>query len=218
MAKSETQNATSVQERNTPPGGAGANGKEARHNGSHNGHAQGGQSQSSMLAKPRQDQSLQRRDTLLADPFATMQRLAAEMDGLFSSFGFGRSPWLARHTNWSMPSLSQMAWSPQLEVEERDNQLVVRLDLPGLNKEDVQISVADDVLTISGERKQEREEKREGFYHSERSYGNFQRSIPLPDGVNPDQVKANFRNGVLEVTMPAPQRQASNRRQIEVQG
>jgi len=172
---------------------------------------------------------LQRRGTWPNDPFSLMQRMSDEMDELFETFGFGRG----LLPGWRLPGfegttaprslrpgteLARTAWSPQIEVREKDNQLLVTADLPGMKKEDVKIEVEDDVLTISGERKDEREEKREGFYHSERSYGSFVRRIPLPEGVNAEEVKASFKDGVLEVKMPAPRRQETRSRQIEILG
>ena len=76
----------------------------------------------------------------------------------------------------------------------------------------MKVEVSDDVLRIEGERRQEREEKRKGVYRSERSYGRFYREVPLPEGIDPEQAKASFKNGVLEVTMPAPPRAAKGRR------
>ena len=107
-------------------------------------------------------------------------------------------------------------WSPQVEVTERDGQLVVRADLPGLNKDDVQVELRDEAIIIRGQRKQEREEKREGYYRSERSYGSFYRQIPLPKGIDTEKATANFNNGVLEVTMPVAQGEAQGR-QLQIQ-
>jgi HSP20 family protein len=145
-----------------------------------------------------------------------MQRFSEEMDRLFADFGFGR--------DWLTPSLGrellprgsrefgQSLWSPQVEMFERDGQLVMRADLPGLSKDDVKVEVTDSAINLSGERKSEHEEKGEGFYHSERSYGSFYRSIPLPEGANSDDANATFNNGVLEITMTAPQKQSRGRR------
>jgi HSP20 family protein len=103
-------------------------------------------------------------------------------------------------------------WSPQIETFEREGQLVIRADLPGLSKDDVNVELNDDAITISGERHNENEEQREGYYRSERSYGSFYRQIPLPRGVNADDAQASFRNGVLEITLKAPQLQSQKRR------
>jgi HSP20 family protein len=105
---------------------------------------------------------------------------------------------------------------PQIEVFERENQFVIGADLPGVKKDDLNIEVTNDMLTISGERRDERDENREGYRHSERRYGRFYRSIPLPEGVTADNVQANYQHGVLEITMPKPQREQRGRR-IEIQ-
>ena len=147
-------------------------------------------------------------------PFSMMNRFADEMERIFGGFGFGQGSLTPR--GWGMGG--QFDWSPQIEVHERDGKFIVRADLPGLSKEDVKVDINDDVLTIRGERKQEHEENREGFYRSERSYGSFFRSIPLPEGVNAEEAQASFRDGVLEITMPAPQRTERRGRQIEIKG
>jgi HSP20 family protein len=159
------------------------------------------------------------------DPFTLMHRFADEMDRVFEDFGVGRG----LMTGWPFggrrglsprgAGLDLATWSPQVEVFQREDRLVIRADLPGLSKDDVQVEVTDDAVTIRGERRQEHEERREGYYHSERSYGSFYRSIPLPEGVAAEQADANFHDGVLEITMPAPpQREASRGRRLEVKG
>ena len=109
-------------------------------------------------------------------------------------------------------------WSPQIEMFERDNELVLRADLPGLTKDDVKVELADGGITIEGERKNEHDEKGEGYYRSERSYGKFYRRLPMPDGVDPEDAKATFSNGVLEVTMPAPKHAGRKSRRLEISG
>jgi HSP20 family protein len=84
-------------------------------------------------------------------------------------------------------------------------------DLPGLKRDDVKVELTEGLLTISGERKEEKEEKREGYYRSERSYGSFFRQIPLPEGAKTDTAKAEFNDGVLEITMQAPAREPQKR-------
>ncbi|HEV8579241.1 MAG TPA: Hsp20/alpha crystallin family protein [Thermoanaerobaculia bacterium] len=144
-----------------------------------------------------------------------MRTVADEMDRLFDDF-FGMG------SRWRQPSLvpsfrtlgraGQGVWYPEIEVREKDGNLVVHADLPGLRKEDVHVEVQDNALILQGERRQESEKSEEGFYRSERSYGRFYRAIPLPEGVNPDQAQANFKDGVLEVTIPVPERPSRGRK------
>jgi len=96
----------------------------------------------------------------------------------------------------------ETAWVPELEVFEKDNVFTVRLDVPGLKKEELTVHVGEGVLTVEGERKHETEEAKNHWYRTERTYGRFYRTVPLPEGVNAKEVKATFKNGVLEVTTP----------------
>ena len=96
----------------------------------------------------------------------------------------------------------EAGWVPEMEVFEKNNLLTVRLDVPGLKKEELTVHVAEGTLTVEGERKHETEEEQNHWYHRERTYGRFYRTVPLPEGVNAKEVKATFRNGVLEVTVP----------------
>jgi len=148
-------------------------------------------------------------------PFSFMRRFSEDMDRLFEDFGFG-SRGLTRGSGRGfmsdMGEFGRGLWSPQIETFEREGQLVIRADLPGLSKDDVNVELTNDALTISGERHNENEEQREGYYRSERSYGSFYRQIPLPEGVNPEDAAATFSNGVLEITMKAPQLQSQKRR------
>ena len=113
------------------------------------------------------------------------------------------------------PASLRSLWAPQVEVFERGNNLVVRADLPGLSREDVDVEVDDDALIIRGERHSDVEDEKEGYYRSERSYGSFYRAIPLPDNIDATQCNATFKEGVLEVTLPKP-RQQSSARKIDV--
>ncbi|HCC59528.1 MAG TPA: hypothetical protein DEQ47_20155 [Solibacterales bacterium] len=134
-------------------------------------------------------------DLFTMSPFTLMRRFSEDMDRAFSggASGFGG------------------LWSPAIEVSEREGKMIVHADLPGLNKEEVKVDVTDDSLTIQGERKREHEEKGQGFRRSERSYGSFYRSIPLPQGANTEEARAKFENGVLEISIPVPAAQQRSR-------
>jgi HSP20 family protein len=105
---------------------------------------------------------------------------------------------------------------PQIEVARRDGKFVVRAELPGLKREDIEVEIAGGSLRLSGERQEDREERDGGFFRSERSYGKFSRSIPLPEGVTGDDARAEFKDGVLEVTMSAPHEKKKEHHKIEV--
>ena len=146
------------------------------------------------------------------NPFNAMRRMTEEMERFFGDFG-SVSPFRSFGIG---PRLSQQLWSPRIEVDQNGSELTVRAELPGLKKEDVQIEVSDGMLTIQGERRDEREERREGTYHTERSYGRFYRSIPLPEGAIEESAKARFRDGVLEVTIECPPHEVSKSRKVEI--
>ena len=144
------------------------------------------------------------------NPSTLVRRFIDEVDRLADDFGLGRG--LLSSVERGLPG----AWAPQIEMFERGGQLIVHADLPGLRKDDVKVELFDDAVTIEGERRNQRDEKQEGFYRSERSYGRFFRRVPLPQGVNTDDAKASFRDGVLEVTMPAPKSKSKAARKLEI--
>ena len=127
------------------------------------------------------------------EPARELDSLQADMNRLFDSFFGGRRS-----------SGGVQRWVPAMDLIENEDSLVLRADLPGLSEDDVNIEVKDGVLTVSGERKSESEEKTEGYHRIERSFGGFSRSLSLPQGVEADQVSADFDNGVLEVRIPKP--------------
>lgn len=141
-------------------------------------------------------------------PLRALQRMADEMDRMFDDFGLGR------RTSPGWRETSAGGWYPDIDVFQRNNEMTIRVDLPGLKRDEISVDVTDDAVVIQGERKREHEEEREGFYRSERSYGTFSRVVPLPEGAMTDQAKARFRDGVLEITMPAPP--ASKGRRLEI--
>jgi HSP20 family protein len=140
----------------------------------------------------------------MGNPFQMMRRFTKDMERLFEDFhGFTFPNFFKTDFAPFRMEFDNVAWVPQIEVLQNNDQFTVRADLPGLTKDDVKIEVNDEFLTISGERKEEKEEKREGFYRSERSYGSFYRQIPLPEGALTENATATFVNGVLEITIPA---------------
>ena len=155
-------------------------------------------------------------------PFTLIRRFADEMDRLFEDFGGGfglRMPSLLTRGHEPFRRESRLVpaeWSPRVDILERDGQFVVRADLPGLTKEDIKVELTENLLTLQGERKQEKKEEREGYYYNERFQGSFYRAIPLPEGIDASKATAEFRNGVLEVVMPAPARPESKARRLEI--
>lgn len=125
------------------------------------------------------------------DLFSEMNRMQEEMNRYFDDF-FGE------HRR----GLAEGAWLPAVDVSEGENEFVVRAELPGMSQEDIDINVQENVLTLKGEKKQEQKEEKENFHRLERTYGSFSRSFTLPAGVKPEDIKATFKDGVLEVSMP----------------
>lgn len=125
------------------------------------------------------------------DPFREIVSLRDELDRLFDSV-FGRLP----------RERAETYWAPPLDIEENDESIVVRAELPGMNKDDIKISLSDDTLTIAGERKMESEKKGKTYYRMERAYGKFQRTVTLPAEVEGEKAKASYKAGVLELVLP----------------
>jgi HSP20 family protein len=126
------------------------------------------------------------------EPVRELTSLQSDVNRLFNSFFEGTNGGARR-------------WTPAVDLVESDRHLILKADLPGLGEDDVHIEVADNVLTISGDRKTESEERKEGYYRLERAFGSFSRSLTLPDGVDSDKIDASFDNGVLEVKIPKPE-------------
>lgn len=152
----------------------------------------------------RKDVPVTRRETD-ADPFYSLQR---RMNRLFDSFfeEAGMAPF----------GETFGGYSPCCDVRETDKEVIVDIELPGLDAKDIDISLSDNRLTVSGEKKHE-SEKKEGGYHSiERSYGSFRRTILLPGEVEPDKVNASYKKGVLTVQMPKSKADLNKTRKIEI--
>lgn len=127
---------------------------------------------------------------LSASPLSLMKRFTDEFDRMFGSF---------------VPKGEMELWAPPLEVKHKEGNFIVLAELPGIAKEDIKVEVIEESLVIEGEKKHVKEEKGEGYYRTERAYGKFYRSIPLPKGAKTDLVKAELTNGILKVVIPAPE-------------
>ncbi len=145
------------------------------------------------------------------EPAREISSIQNEMNRLFNTFFDTPST-----TNGGGQGLRR--WVPAMDLVETIDDFVLRADLPGLSEKDVSIELEDNVLTISGERKAEHEERKEGSYRVERSFGSFSRSLTLPDGVDPEAVTANFDHGVLEVRVPKPEAKKPRKVEISVGG
>jgi HSP20 family protein len=149
---------------------------------------------------------------LSRDPFGLLRQMTSELDRVFDE------PWPSfRFPTFAAGAPETLGWSPGIDVFEKNNRLVTRVDLPGMKKEDVKVEVTDGHLAISGERKRETEETKDNVYRSEREYGSFYRAVPLPDGVKLEDVKASFSNGVLEVSVPLPVKAEAKVRKVEIE-
>ena len=141
------------------------------------------------------------------EPVRELSSLQNDMNRLFNTFFDTTST-----SNGATPR----RWVPAMDLVETDDHFVLKADLPGLSEDDVQIDVEDNVLTVSGERKAEHEDTREGYVRVERSYGAFRRSLTLPEGVEAEAVSASFENGVLEIRIPKPEQRKPRRVAIQV--
>ncbi len=133
------------------------------------------------------------------EPARELGSIQSEMNRLFNTFF--DTPTSRNGGN----GVAQRRWIPAMDLVETPEAFVLRADLPGISENDVHIEVQDHTLKVSGERKAEHEERKEGFYRVERSFGSFARTLTLPEGVDPSAVKASFEKGVLEVRIPKPE-------------
>ncbi len=127
-------------------------------------------------------------------PFRNLAEMRQRVDDYFGR-PFFPSPW-RRYL------AEDLAWSPTIDVQEKDDKFIVKAELPGVNEEDIDVSVSGDMLTISGEKQAESEAKKKGYSYSESYYGKFSRSINMPSTVDPEKIQANYDKGVLEITLP----------------
>jgi HSP20 family protein len=139
------------------------------------------------------------------EPFREVSRLRREMDRVFDDFfgprRWGLIPW-------------EGEWTPLMDVAETADQVVVKAEIPGIEPKEIDISLSGDVLTVKGEKKSEREEKKENYHLVERNYGAFSRSVTLPAAVDPDKIEAKYDKGVLTIT--CPKKEGAKPKQIEI--
>jgi len=140
-------------------------------------------------------------------PFADLVELREKVNRLFED-GYG--DWQAA------PGLAQ--WTPAVDIVEKEDGIQISADLPGIPQEDIDVEVHDGTLTIKGEKKKETEVKEGGYHRIERTYGSFERSFTLPSGVKHDEIKASFRNGVLDVFIPKVEEAKPKKVSVEIKG
>jgi len=128
------------------------------------------------------------------DPFEDVSTFPQQMDRLFSQY-FGRA-------GRGEEALAPGAWTPAVDIYETDEKMVIKAELPGLKKEDIDIEVRDNTLTLKGERKFEQETQEKNYHRVERSYGSFQRSFLLPSTIRQEAIEATFKDGILEISLP----------------
>ena len=150
----------------------------------------------------------------MAEKKEMLRQMASDLDKVFDR-PFGTAFHWPLFRNFALSGPAE--WAPEIDVFERGNRLVTKVDLPGLKKEDVKVEVTDGRLAISGERKSETEEKKDNFYRCERAYGSFYRSVPLPEGAKLEDVKATFADGVLEVSVPLSAKAETKPRSVPIE-
>lgn len=144
------------------------------------------------------------------EPIGELNTIQNEMNRLFNTF-FDQSGTSGRGSGEG-----RRRWIPAMDLVETDDHYVLRADLPGLSDDDVNVELQDNVLTVSGERRTEHQDRQEGYYRLERAFGGFSRSLTLPEGVDPDGVQAHFDRGVLEISIPKPEQKKPRQVQIKL--
>ena len=141
----------------------------------------------------------------LWEPFTSLRR---DMERLFEDF--------SRDFSWGSPAAAGTAVAPRIDVSETDSEIKIEAEMPGVEEKDVEVVLSNGRLTITGEKKQEKEEKKKDYHVVERSYGSFARSIGLPFAADPEKVKASFAKGVLTVTVPKPPEVKAKEKKIPI--
>ena len=143
------------------------------------------------------------------NPFKDIEKARSEMDRLLDTFLFGRPQ---KGDIWE-----EIEWLPAIDVAETKNEIVVNVEIPGMDPKEFDISVSEGTLMIKGEKKQEKEEKEENYHLTERRYGTFTRSILLPQEVESDKIRASYKDGILKITLPKSEEAKKNEIKIKVE-
>jgi len=149
-------------------------------------------------------------DRMLTEPGALLRRVFRDFD----PWSEPRFPLAGLRSR----TFAEVPWMPPLEMSERDHRLVITLELPGLKKEDIAVNLTDEGLVIEGERAHDAATRNDEWFTTERTYGRFYRVVPLPEGVDFKEVRATFRNGVLEISVPIPATAAKAPYKVPVEG
>lgn len=147
------------------------------------------------------------RDLNLLKPIREIERISRDMDRIFDSF-------FERRFRKRFRFFDEEELYPLVDLSETDNDLILRAELPGIDPDNINISLSNGTLTIKGEKKQEKEEDIEDYHIIERSYGTFTRQIELPKAVESDQVSASYKNGILKIILP--KKEESKRKEIKI--
>jgi HSP20 family protein len=164
------------------------------------------------MAKQAKETGSEQRSMVPWKPFAEMARWERDMERRFGNLLSGRFQSLFDER--SRPGGDMDLQEPAIDMYEEKDQIVVKAEMPGMSKDDIQISVTDNVLTIKGDKQKEEEDRGKDYYRSERAYGAFIRTLPLPAEINAEKVEAIFKNGVLEVRLPKSE--AAKKKEIKI--
>jgi len=148
-------------------------------------------------------------------PFGDLARWDADMDRMMDEF-FGRGTTGSRLDRWFRRDEMPIA-APVVDMFEEKDEIVVKAEIPGIDKDHIEVNLGDHMLTIRGEKKKEDEVERENYYRSERSYGSFRRTLPLPAEVSTEKVKATFNNGILEIRLPKTEDAKAKKIKVKVE-
>ena len=171
------------------------------------------------MAKQAKETSIEPRRSLPWKPIAEMARWERDIERMLGNFFTGRMPSLFddRFAPEKHLGMHEPIHEPILDLYEDKDEIVVKAELPGMTKDDIQVSISDTILTIRGEKKKEEEDKGKDYYHSERIYGYFSRSVALPAEVNAEEIRALFKNGVLEIRLPKSEEAKKKTVNVKVQ-